>query len=222
MLLGPLGSGKTLAGLQFVMEGARGGETGLITSFRESPERLLAKATAIGLALDRQVAEGKIQMLWHPARELLLDAWAHELLDRVAQLRPTRLVVDTLSDAQFLVPDPARLPAFTTALVSALAEFGVTTLLNAEPPTIVGGDLAVLLPPICGAVDTVVLLRYREHEDVLHRFVSMLRSGEGQHDHAVRPFVIGDCGLEVPSAIAGAASSLGSDRPVAPIPAPPN
>src|SRR5206468_12812327 len=44
VLSGVSGSGKTTLGLQFIVEGARRGEKGLLYSFEEAPDRLVEEA----------------------------------------------------------------------------------------------------------------------------------------------------------------------------------
>jgi circadian clock protein KaiC len=212
LVLGPVGGGKTMAGLHFVVEGARRGEPGLIASFQEPPERLIAKAAGVGLDLGHHVAEGRVRVLWHPSLELLLDAWVQELLVAVAAQRPIRLVVDTITDAQLLAPDPARLAAFTAALVSALTAHGVTTIFNAELRTVVGGELTLPIPAVAGAIENVLLLRYLEVGARLHRLISVIKSGESGYDSGVREFTIGDRGMQVADSTESVQALFGQER----------
>lgn len=209
LVFGPVGAGKTLTGLHFVAAGAARGERGIIASFQEAPERLVAKARQVGLDLDRHIDAGTIHVLWHPSLELLLDAWAHELLAAVDEHRPSRLLVDTITDAALLAPDSDRLSAFTAALVNALAARRVTTLLNATLRTVSGGELALPIPSVAGSIENIILLRYVERGARLRRLVSILKSGESRYDSGVREFVIDGGGMDVAGSIASAEEMLG-------------
>jgi circadian clock protein KaiC len=131
LLMGTPGAGKTLTGLHLVVAGARRGERGLVAGFHESPDRLIRTATGIGLDLGRHVASGLVRILWRPPLELSPDAWVWELLAAVEEHRPTRLVVDALTDVERRIPGPDRPPDFVAALTGALRTAGVTTLVNA-------------------------------------------------------------------------------------------
>jgi len=208
LVLGPVGSGKTLTGLHFIAAGADRGEAGLIVTFQESPARLIAKAREVGLDLARHAAEGRVRFLWYPSHELLLDAWAHELLAATAEFRPGRLLIDTITDIEALSADPARLPAVTAALVNTLSGQGVTSLFNVGLRTISGGELALPIPSIAGAIENVIVLRYLERGARLRRLVSILKSGESHYDSGVREFVIGEDGMDVAGSIASADEML--------------
>lgn len=197
LIVGPPGIGKTTIGLHFISEGAHRNARTLIAGFQEPPERLVAKADGLGLALSGQVEANRVQMLWEPSPDRPLDAWAGQLLAVVAEHRPECLLIDALTDVARLGTAPDRLPAFFTALSHALGTFGVTTLLTAEVPTVEGTALDVPLPETTATLDNVILLRYVEPRSRLHRLVSVLRVRESGFDPGVREFIITDRGIEV-------------------------
>src|SRR5206468_3000850 len=90
ILAGALATGKTLACLHFLLEGARRGERGLFVSLQETPSRLVAKATAFGLALQQALDDGMITIFHRNAVDLLTDVVTWEIRDELSRLAPRR------------------------------------------------------------------------------------------------------------------------------------
>ena len=82
-LLGAPGTGKTMLGLSFLVEGARRGQRGVYFGFYEPPPRLLEKAAQVGIELQRFVEDGIIAVIWQPPLEHMLDSLAEQLLEKV-------------------------------------------------------------------------------------------------------------------------------------------
>src|SRR4030042_134156 len=61
LLLGLAGSGKTVFGLEFLVRGVRQyGEPGVLISFEETEEELVANCSSLGFNLQELVSSGKI------------------------------------------------------------------------------------------------------------------------------------------------------------------
>ena len=208
LVAGPPGIGKTTLGLHFVAEAAHRGEQGMVATFGEAPERLIAKADGLGLDLGRHVAEGRVQIRWQPSADRPLDAWVGEVLAAVRADHPQCLVIDGLSELAGLATFPERLPAFLGALGHALRAEGVATLITAETPTVEETGLVVPLPEAAATLDNAILLRYVEPRSRLHRLISILRVHQSGFDPGVREFTITNHGIEVASTGASAESVL--------------
>jgi circadian clock protein KaiC len=102
---GTPGTGKTTLALQFLLEGRRLGERGLYVTLSESAEELWAAAATHAWSLDgisvmELISEASLgseqeQTLLHPA-EFELSETIGQILQRVEQERPARLVLDSL------------------------------------------------------------------------------------------------------------------------------
>jgi len=115
-LEGDSGTGKTTLALQFLLEGARRGERTLVVSFSETAGELATAAVSHGWTLDgihvRDLTDGMDKggapVLFHLS-ETTLDERVSELLDAVDEVRPERMVVDTLSALRILSDHPGHL-----------------------------------------------------------------------------------------------------------------
>ena len=112
------GSGKTTLAMQYLMEGARNGESVLYVTLSETEEELRAMARSHEWSLDgitiRELVppEESLQpaeqyTMFHPA-EVELSETTRTILTDVERLKPTRLVFDSLSELRLLAGDPLR------------------------------------------------------------------------------------------------------------------
>lgn len=115
---GEPGTGKTTLALQFLLEGARRGETGLYVTLSESERELRLVAKRHGWSLDdisvfelvppeATLDPEKELTLFHPA-ELELTETSKMIFDRVTAVEPTRVVFDSLSEMRLLAQNSLR------------------------------------------------------------------------------------------------------------------
>ena len=212
-ILGTPGAGKTLLGLQFLAEGARRGEPGLMASFQETAPALAATAERAGMELGSHIESGVVQVLWRAPLELSPDAWAWQLLDVIEKQRSRRLVVDAFTDLGRLFADPQRQVAFAQALTNKLRHRGVTSLFILEIDTFVGPQLDAPMQTISATMDSGILLRTVELGSSLRRLVSVLKHRQHAADPTIREFEIGPQGIRVGEPFDATGLLTGSARP---------
>ena len=135
---GEPGSGKTTLALQFLLEGARNGETVLYITFSETKAEVikvahshgwdLSKVSIIDLSLlESQFSPESLSTLFHPS-EIELTQITDRLLKEIASLSPTRVVFDSVSEMRLLAENPLRYRRQVLALKQFLAPRDVTVL----------------------------------------------------------------------------------------------
>ena len=212
LVMGTPGSGKTLLGLSFLMEGAARGEPGLLAGFHETEPDLITTASRIGLDLRGAIESGRIRVLWSPPLEISADAWAWQLLAEMDEHRPARVFVDALTDIQRFITSPQRMPTYAAALTNELRARGATALIASEIDAYVDDQLAVPVPAASATMDNGILLRQIELRSSLHRLVSVLKSRQMETDPAIRGFTITGQGIVIDSPFAGTAPGLLTGR----------
>ena len=115
---GEPGTGKTTLALQFVSEGLKRGEKVLYVTLSESRNELIAVASTHGLAVHESAVhevrpreqdlkpEGQYTV-FHPA-EVELNDRVQTIMAEVDRRKPSRLVIDALSEVRMLAKDPLR------------------------------------------------------------------------------------------------------------------
>jgi circadian clock protein KaiC len=211
MLVGGPGSGKTLAGLHFLVAGLAHGEPGLLLGFQESQAQLLAKSAAFGLDLAAAVAADKVQIVAHRPIRLDPDIVVQELMTRVDSGRVRRLVIDSARELERTL-DSVRASDFLSALVARLRARGVTTVLTREIPKSVSTELDFSETAASVLAENVVLLRHLEYHGQLHRVVSVVNMRFSDHDRGLREFTITDRGITMLDEVASGEGVLAEHR----------
>jgi circadian clock protein KaiC len=136
---GEPGTGKTTLALQFLLEGVRRGETGLYVTLSESERELRLVAKRHGFSLDKlsifelvppeaSLDPERELTLFHPA-ELELTETSKLIFDRVNEIKPSRIVFDSLSEMRLLAQNPLRYRRQVLALKHFFAGRRCTVLL---------------------------------------------------------------------------------------------
>jgi len=140
LLEGNPGTGKTTIALKFLLEGAKEGERGLYITLSETEEELRASALSHGWTIDESI---EIFELVPP--ESLLDTEQHQSLlyssdlelgettklifQAFERVRPTRVVLDSLSEIRLLAQSSLRYRRQILVLKHYFARQGATVLL---------------------------------------------------------------------------------------------
>jgi circadian clock protein KaiC len=112
------GSGKTTLAMQFLLEGAKRGESVLYVTLSETAEELKAVAESHGwdvsgvsmrelLPPDGALQSDEQYTMYHPS-EVELAGTTKLILDDVERLKPTRVVFDSLSELRLVAGNPLR------------------------------------------------------------------------------------------------------------------
>lgn len=97
LVAGVAGTGKTALLLELVLRGALAGERGIVFSFEETAERLLATAAGLGFALEPELARGMIELVVVPQPEIAVEADLAMIRARVERLGARRVAIDSVS-----------------------------------------------------------------------------------------------------------------------------
>jgi circadian clock protein KaiC len=138
LIEGDPGTGKTTLALQFLLEGRRLGEPCLYVTLSETDRELRAVGASHGWNLDGlhvyQLARPEAlhpndqYTLYHPS-EIELGETVKAMLDVTDRLRPTRVVLDSLSEMRLLARDPLRYRRQILALKEYFAATDSTVLM---------------------------------------------------------------------------------------------
>ena len=207
-LLGAPGTGKTMLGLSFLVEGAKKGQKGTYFGFYEPPPRLIEKASKVGIDLQKYCKKGLIELVWQPPLEHMMDALAEQLLERYRDPEPReRLFIDGIEGFRAAAAYPDRMPRFLSAFTNQLRMHDVTTLIT-EELDLFSPTISMPNPELANVVETVVLLRYVELRSQLHRLISIMKMRESAYDTSIREFHITDNGIEVANSFESAEQIL--------------
>src|SRR5688572_23951017 len=192
---GQPGVGKTTLALQFLLEGVRRGEQCLYVTLSETKAELDSVAASHGWSLDKIAIIELSQIeyalttksqnsLFQPA-EVELNNLSKLLLERIAQIKPVRLVLDSLSEMRLLAQNPLRYRRQILTFKQRFSEVKCTVLLlddrsavgpEVQVQSIVHGMLSLFTMPMKFGINR----RYLS--------VTKLRGSrflEGNHDYVI-------------------------------------
>jgi circadian clock protein KaiC len=197
MLAGSTGVGKTLLSLRFCAAGASHGEPGLLISYSEPVERLVARAKRIGLDVQPSIDAGKLHVQYRSTVNVEGDDLVSEILERVEATGARRVVIDGVSDIEHSILERERVRTLLTALIIQLRNRDVTAVFVKEVAKIAGPDVDFSDTPISVTAENVLFLRHIELRGRLRRILSILKMRESGYDPHVREFEIAESGIRV-------------------------
>lgn len=196
LLVGSLGTGKTLLALHFAVAGLRAGEPTVFLGFRETLAQLLQKASAFDLGQEILAGMRPAGLMtlqhWAPV-ELNPDIVADRLLATIDKVGARRLVIDSVAELEHAIEesgDPRRLDSYLGSLIEALRQRGVTALFIREHHTTIATRMELTPGAIGVLAENVLLLQHIEDSGALHRVLSVVKMRLSAHDALLHDFVI--------------------------------
>ena len=166
VVAGISGVGKSVMGLQYIAEGARRGERGLMLTLDEQVPQVLRNASSVGIDLQPWIDQGLLRVEYDPPQEIEVDHHFHRIEQMVDNFQPKRVVIDSLSTYGSSLGTEGRIfRDFFHALVALMKEHQIAAVYNHENPEMLGmssmmGDFAM-----SSLVDNIILMNWVELGD---------------------------------------------------------
>ncbi|MCE9531938.1 MAG: AAA family ATPase [Planctomycetes bacterium] len=204
LVAGPSGSGKSVFATQFIAEGLRRGEAGIVAIFEERPEEYAGRAASLGMDFQKPQHDGKLTIIYLRPLDLSVDETMREILDAVARTGAKRVVIDSLAGFEM-----ALAPSFRTdfreslyRMIGALTRTGVTIVTTVEV-TETFTELALSPYAISFLSDDIIRLRYVEIDGQLRKVMMVVKMRAGDHSKDIREYEITSEGLRVGERLKG-------------------
>jgi circadian clock protein KaiC len=198
MVVGISGVGKTVLGTQILREGALKQDTrGLLISLDEHPAQIIRNAQTLGLNLEKQVADGTIQILFESPQELDVDAHYARIIKVIEEHDIKRMVIDGMTSYSTAIGEIAVYRDFVHAIVAYSKQRLMTSFFNYENPEFLGVSSYMPDFPLSSIVDNLILMSLVEINNSLHRCISVVKSRGSKHSFDTREFVIGQGGISL-------------------------
>ena len=198
LVAGPSGTGKSALATQFVAEGLRHGEPGIIAIFEERPPGYTDRADSFGLKFDTAQKKGKLEILYLRPLDLSVDEMMQEILDAIERVGAKRLVIDSLVGFEMALA-PGFRADFRESLyrmIGALTGAGVTILSTVEVEDTFTA-LSFSHYTISFLTDDIIRMRYVEIDGQLRKVIVVIKMRGGNHSKDIREYVITDKGVVV-------------------------
>jgi len=203
LLAGPSGSGKSVLASEFISEGARHGEPGVIAVFEKRPNEY-SQDTPGGLRFERLVREGDVGIIQTRPLDLSIDEVLYEIVGAIHRLKARRLVIDSLSGFELALAPTFR-EDFRESLyrmVAVLTGMGITMMMTAELEDSYM-DLRFSPHGTAFLTDAIIMQRYIELKGQLQRIMAVVKVRGSAHSKDLRAFEITDKGILMGETLGG-------------------
>ncbi len=204
LVAGSTGTGKSLLGTHFIVEGIGQGEPGIVAMFEERPEEYAQRAASFGLDLDTPQKEGTLKLLYIRPLDLSVDETVHEIIDAVQEMGAKRLVIDSLAGFEM-----ALAPGFRTdfreslyRMIGALTRIGVTILSTVEVQEVFTG-FSLSSYAISFLSDDILRLRFVSINGQLRKMMVVIKMRRSPHSKDMREYEITSEGLVIGERLTG-------------------
>ncbi|MGD0294627.1 MAG: ATPase domain-containing protein [Terracidiphilus sp.] len=198
LVAGSSGTGKSVLATQFIAEGIRKGEPGIIAVFEERPQAYAERATSLGLDLETPQKDGKLEILYLRPLDLSVDETMHSILDAVTKIGAKRLVIDSLAGFEMAL-SPGFRADFRESLyrmIFALTGIGVTILSTVEVDESFT-EFPFSTYSISFLTDDIIRLRYVSIEGQLRKIMVVIKMRGGNHAKDIREYEITSKGVVI-------------------------
>jgi len=182
LLAGPSGSGKSVLASQFVAEGLRQGEPGVIAIFEEIPAQYIQRAAKLGLDFDAPQKDGALKIIYIRPLDLSVDETVYEIIDAVRRIGAKRVVIDSLVGFEMaLAPDfRYEFRESLYRMIGALTRLGVTVISTVEVQENFN-SMGLSNFAISFLADDIVRLRYVSINGQLRKMLLVVKMRGGPH-----------------------------------------
>ena len=195
LVVGPAGTGKSLFGVQFLYEGLKRKEPGLLVSFEESKEQILRNAGNIGCDFKKYLNKDLLALINYYPETLLPEEHAQNIIKTIDKSRIKRCVIDSLSTLfnNFSEND---FRIFIRNISAYLKVKGITTVfISAGAKLMDIGNISE--SQMSTLTDNIILLKHVEISDEMKLMISVLKTRGTNHDRLLRRYIITDNGVKV-------------------------
>lgn len=202
LVSGATGTGKTLLVTNFLAGGVAAGEKALLFGYEESRGQLFRNATGWGVDFEAMEAADKLKVFClYPEAQGLAD---HLLVIQslVDQMQPNRIAIDSISALERVAPDVG-FREFLISLTSFIKKREIAGLYTATSKSLIGGETASE-QHISTLTDSIILLRYMQELDTMHRGLMVLKMRGSEHAKEIRRFTIDGRGMHLGEPFKGA------------------
>ncbi|HEX7603116.1 MAG TPA: ATPase domain-containing protein, partial [Polyangiaceae bacterium] len=196
LLAGSPGIGKTTLGLQFILEGAKRNEPGLIFALEESPKQLEVIAEALDMPLRKYIEAGLVEVVYLSRERVRTAQFLAILSDKIRTLKARRALLDGVAHVarESAVGDDLR--RLLNKLVARFKLLDVTSVLTAESSSLYFGD-DITEHEFSPLADNLLMLRYVPVGGELTPALRIVKTRGSAHDRGTHPFRLGKGGASL-------------------------
>lgn len=190
LVRGAPGTGKTTLAMQYLAEGVKKGQAGLLVSFEQFPNMLRRDMKTLGFDLEAYEATNLLSIVFTSPEVFLRSLLSSDnpIFQIIHEKNIVRVALDSITHFTQLATDNHSLRETYNTVVNGLQREGVTTLyLGEEARTDFTSEERGRLSFI---MDTIIMLRYFEIDSAIQRGLLVLKMRASNHDKRIFRYTI--------------------------------
>lgn len=198
IIAGPSGTGKTMLSTQFIAEGVRNGDGGVLAVFEEQADDYLHRAAQIGIDLESMVAGDKLRVIHLRPLDLSADELVYQIRHAVEEIGAKRLVIDSLNGLEVALAPTFR-DDFRESLyrmVGGLTGNGVSVLFTIEVAEAFD-EIKFSPHAVSFIAQNILFLRYIEIAGELRKMVTVVKMRRSAHSRDLREYETTATGIQM-------------------------
>ena len=194
-LLGPSGIGKTTMGIEFIANGAQQyNEIGIHYSLEESIGEIRSNANRLGYNIGESERNGMIFFRNIYPEETNLDALILLIKQDIEKLKPSRIVIDSISSLETIYPDD--IYYLVKRLINLCQIHEITAIFTFLTTTLTDYDISNR--KISSIVQNIILLKFQQLDNKIKRSLLILKMRSTHHNNSILEFnIVPEKGIEV-------------------------
>jgi len=189
LVVGGSGSGKSIFGVQFLMEGVDKGENCLLVTLEEKKDAFYKNMFELGFDLEKEEKAGKFFFIEYTPEKVkrMLEEGGGQIETIVLSKNIKRIVIDSATSFILLFDKELEKKEAALSLFNILKGWNCTSLLISEENPSIKRDSSSVLDL---EADAIILLYFQEGHAKRERFIEVLKMRGTNHSLQVYPYDI--------------------------------
>jgi len=198
LISGGGGSGKSIFGVQFLLEGInKNDESNIYISFEENKEKFFRHMDQFGWNLEKLNKEGKFIFLRYEPEKIvkLVESGGEEIKKYIEELNSKRIVIDSLSAYTVLFDKESEQRKMLVRLFEMISSWGCTTVVIAEEDHYLNENRSSIMGFMADAILIFYTLNTLEDPSTLIRAMRIAKMRATRHTFGIFPYIISEKGI---------------------------
>jgi len=203
LISGNTGTGKTLFGLQFIVQGIIDGKSAVYVALDEPVEQVKKTAREFGFDFDEYEKQGKLFFVCPSLIDISNDKLLYEILNAVNKIGAKRVVLDSISSLKSATMNEESVRQFLIQASGFFKNKGIACVMNylsgANFGAAKGQLLAALdtnLMRLSPIVDGIIVLLYVERGQRVKRILNILKMRGSWHSNNIFQYEVNKDGIQ--------------------------
>lgn len=196
LVAGGAGSGKTIFGIQFLVEGIRKGEPGIYVTFEERKDKTYEDMLTFGWDLAKYEKEEKFVFLEYTPEQVkkILVEGGGPIESIIEKVKAKRIVIDSITSFSLLYEDELTKKEAALSLFDLINKWGCTAVMTSQEVEKKGATITAALE---FEVDSIILLYHSKMDGFRRRGLEILKMRGTKIPEKTYPLLIDKKGIRI-------------------------